>query len=82
MYHTDMKVRLTKWGNSLAIRIPKAFIAHLRLASGREIDMSIEDDRLILSQPQHTLRDLVEKITSENQHDLTQWGPPLGREVW
>ena len=77
-----MKVRLTKWGNSLAIRIPKVLIAHLGLASGGHMDMSIEDDSLVLSRSQQNLRELVEQITPKNRHDLTDWGPPAGKEVW
>ena len=40
-----MRVRVQKWGNSLALRIPKSFASETALASGAEVDLTIEDGR-------------------------------------
>lgn len=77
-----MKVKLTKWGNSMAFRIPKIFVMHLGLTIGNEVDMEIKNDQIILSLPKYNLKDLVDKITPENRHDFTDWGPPAGKEIW
>ena len=57
-------------------------IQHLNLASGREVEVSIENDRIVLARPKYNLRELVEAITPENRHELTDWGPPVGKEIW
>lgn len=80
-----MKSKLTRWGNSLAIRIPSLFIKHLDLASGTEIEMKLENDRLVLSRhknKKYDLKELIENITPENRHEMTDWGPPVGKEIW
>lgn len=40
-------MRVSKWGNSLAIRIPDAVVKALRLKSGDEIEIVIKGDRLL-----------------------------------
>jgi antitoxin MazE len=82
MYHSPMRIKLRKWGNSLAVRIPRVFIVHLGLGAQHEIEMSLEDNRLILAPPKDTLRKLVEGITPENLHEPADWGEPMGSEVW
>lgn len=83
MYHFGMRLRLHKWGNSLALRIPKVFAVQLGLGSGQEMEVSLDEHRLILSSPREIrLRDVVSKITPDNRHEETEWGIPAGREVW
>ena len=77
-----MKVRLTKWGNSLALRIPKVFLVHLGLDLGNEMEMEIKSNQIVLSRPKYDLHDLVKKITPSNRHDSTDWGSPVGKEIW
>ena len=36
----DMKMQIGRWGNSLAVRLPKALVDRLRLKEGDEIDFS------------------------------------------
>jgi antitoxin MazE len=82
-----MKVEFQKWGNSLAVRVPKAFAAELGAKAGAAADMSLRDGELIIKvvkrrQRRDTLQELVARITPENRHDELEWGQPVGNEVW
>ena len=79
-----MLSRISKWGNSLAIRIPKAFIEDAGLEDGVEVDIAMEGGRIVLTPVgrEYTLDELVEKITPQNLPRETDWGEPTGAEVW
>jgi antitoxin MazE len=79
-----MRARISKWGNSLAIRLPKAYLAETELGEGDEVEVSVADGRIIItpSRSGYALEDLVKGITAENRHTETDWGAPTGAEVW
>lgn len=77
-----MRSQVTKWGNSLAVRIPRAFAKQAGFTDGSPVELIIERDRIVLARPVPSLSALVARITPENRHDETDWGPPRGREVW
>jgi antitoxin MazE len=80
-----MKTRIRKWGNSLGLRIPKAFAEEAGVADGSEVDLSIENGGLIVrpARPKkYRLRDLLRRVTARNVHEEIETGPALGREVW
>lgn len=80
-----MRVQVQKWGNSLALRIPKSFAAETELSLGSDVDLTIEDGRLVvtpLSKPKHTLEELLARVTPENRHDEVDTGPSVGAEAW
>ncbi len=75
---------LAKWGSSLAVRIPKAILEAAQLKAGDELEIELHD-RTIVIQPaadKPTLQELVDGITPENCHPVTDWGGPLGNEAW
>jgi len=78
-----MRAKVQKWGNSLAIRIPKPVALEIGLSADREIDMSIQKGALVLTpaKPTYTLAELVAGITHANRHDEVDFGPPVGREL-
>jgi antitoxin MazE len=81
-----MKTKVQKWGNSLGLRIPKAFAEEASLVEGSTVELSIDSKgRLIvkplLPQP-YELDQLLEKVTDENLHEELWVDPPRGREVW
>lgn len=68
-----------KWGNSLAIRIPKDVAERMRIEQGSELELSvIEDEKITLVkkyQPKkYSLEELLAKITPENRHDEISFG--------
>ncbi|MEX1104246.1 MAG: AbrB/MazE/SpoVT family DNA-binding domain-containing protein [Dehalococcoidia bacterium] len=80
-----MRVQIQRWGNSLALRIPKAFAADAQLSEKAEVDVSVVDGALVvrrLPSDVPSLEELLARITPENLHPETDWGPPVGREVW
>lgn len=81
-----MKARVQKWGNSLAVRIPKAFAAELGLEADTHVELSVRDDTLVIERnedlPEISLDDLLAGVTDENIHEEIRTGPPVGNEAW
>ena len=79
-----MVTSIQRWGNSLAIRIPKAFAAQAQLSENSDVDISLDGDRIVVTpaRRQWTLRQLVERITPTNRHREIRWGDRTGKEVW
>lgn len=80
-----MRTQVQKWGNSLALRIPKAFAADSGLGPGSEVELLIDHGRLIVapvSSWESESAALVSRITEENRHPETPTGPPVGVEFW
>ena len=44
-----LRLRVQKWGNSLALRIPAAFARETGIGSGAEVDLTLDDGRLIIT---------------------------------
>ncbi|HXE56046.1 MAG TPA: AbrB/MazE/SpoVT family DNA-binding domain-containing protein [Tepidisphaeraceae bacterium] len=80
-----MKASIQKWGNSLAVRLPKSIAQEAKLTQGSAVDLRLENGRILLvPQPVRypTLKELVDKITPENLPDERDpFGPPVGREL-
>ena len=80
-----MKVQIQKWGNSLALRIPKAFAVESNVTGGSTVEVSMENGNIIvkpIKESRYTLEELLEGITDENLHGEVNWGRPVGKEVW
>jgi antitoxin MazE len=80
-----MRVRVQRWGNSLAVRIPKSFAAETRIQQDTEVELSIDEGRLIISPavPRPlTLEELLEGVTAESLHGEFETGPAVGGEAW
>lgn len=83
MYHSYMKIRLVKWGNSLGLRIPKVFAVQLGLNSDSELEMKIDKDEIVVSKPSvPTLDEMLSQVTDDNKHEEIDFGPSVGKEVW
>lgn len=77
-----MQVTVQKWGNNLALCIPKAFVAETYLENQSVVDMSLADGKIIIAvEPQPTLDDLLAGITDENLHGEINTGTAMGKEV-
>lgn len=66
-----MRTKVQKWGNSLAVRIPKAFVLDAELENNSIVEMSLVDGRIIVesvSSKQLSLEQLLSEVTSENIH--------------
>jgi antitoxin MazE len=80
-----MKTRVQKWGNSLAVRIPKSFAAEVGLQADAAVELSVVEGRLVVrpvTPPRLTLEELLRGVTDENLPGEWETGPPVGKEVW
>jgi antitoxin MazE len=80
-----MKTRVQKWGNSLALRIPKSFAAEAGLRANSAVELSLVDGTLVVeavtSQPP-TLAELLAGVTDDNVPGEWNTGSAVGKESW
>jgi antitoxin MazE len=80
-----MKTRVQKWGNSLALRIPKSFATEAQLSEGTPVEISLVRGKLVvqaLKPKAPTLDELLRGITDENRHAEWHTGLAAGKEIW
>ena len=80
-----MRGRVQKWGNSLALRIPKSFADEIGLGQNSPIQLMIKEGALVVKperEPNWRLEDLLEKVTKDNIHREWETGSAQGDEVW
>jgi antitoxin MazE len=80
-----MKTRVQKWGNSLALRIPKSFANEIGLQRETSVEVSLADGKLVITpvaKPKATLKQLLAKVTKENLHHEVDTVSTVGNETW
>ena len=80
-----MMTKIQKWGNSLAVRIPKALAEEAGLKRGKPVNIRYEGGELRLATPRKRRFDLDEMLASvPDDFEPEEWdiGPPVGNEVW
>jgi antitoxin MazE len=80
-----MQSRVQKWGNSLALRIPKSFATEIGLTDETPIDISLVEGKLVIAPlplPTYSLEELLASITTDNLHGEQNTGSPQGNEAW
>lgn len=80
----SVRAQVVSWGNSQALRIPKAMLDEMQIKEGDEVEMMVDNGRLTVRPlyPTLTLESLLAAITPENCHKEIDWGKPVGNEVW
>ncbi len=78
-----MLATVRKWGNSAAVRISAPMLAEAKLGMDQTVDVRVEDGAVVIrsARPRYMLEELCARITPENRHDETDWGPDVGREI-
>ncbi len=80
-----MKTRIQKWGNSLALRIPKSFASEVGLECNAPVEISLVDGNLVVKpdvQPVPSLDELLAQVTEDNMHREIDTGSAVGKEAW
>lgn len=80
-----METRVQKWGNSLAVRIPKPIAAQLGLANHSPVNFSLRGTELVITPVKHPdlkLSDLLAEVTKDNLHGEIDTGTSVGKETW
>jgi len=75
-------VSVSKWGNSLGVRIPKEVASQLGLRNGSPVEVVAEQGRIVISprRPRFTLDELLANVTPEIR-EAFDWGRDEGREI-
>ena len=76
--------QLSKWGNSLGLRLPKSVAREAHLDEGDTVDVSVDNGSIVIrpSRPRYSIQELVGGITARNRHNESDWGSAVGHEVW
>ena len=80
-----MKTKIQKWGNSLALRIPKLVANDLGLAQDSIVELTMTKKTLVVApaaRPTVRLAELLEKVVPRNIHGEVDFGSPKGHEAW
>jgi len=80
-----MLTKIQKWGNSLALRIPKSFALDAQIENESMVEITLVDGQLVIkpvNTPKWTLEQLIAGITPDNLHHETDTGQPTGNEAW
>jgi antitoxin MazE len=79
-----MKATAQKWGNSLAIRVPKRVAEEAGLREKDAVDIEVREGTLVVRphlRRVYRLEDLLKGITRRNVHHALDFGEPVGREA-
>jgi antitoxin MazE len=78
------RASVQKWGNSLAVRIPKPLAEQVGAVAGTEVEVVARQGQIIIrpAKPTFALKDLIDGITADNVHGDDDFGPPVGKEMW
>ncbi len=80
-----MQARIQKWGNSLAVRIPKSIASEAKLGQEAVVELAVAKGKLIIAPVKGrkvALKELVARITEDNIHTEDIWGAAVGKEIW
>jgi antitoxin MazE len=80
-----METRIQKWGNSLGVRIPKAFADEIGLKHNSTVEVMMKEGELIIKpvvERKWTLEQLLDAVTEENIHHEWETGAAEGDEIW
>ena len=84
-----MKTKAQKWGNSLAVRIPRGIAEEVGLKPNAALTIEVRKGRIVLVPakesgviPRYRLDDLLRGAKRRVRHAEVDFGPPVGREVW
>jgi antitoxin MazE len=76
--------KLMRWGNGMAIRIPKALMEDAHLSEGDALHLIVRNGAIIAkpAKKKPALKDLLAKVSADNVHHEVDWGKPQGKEAW
>lgn len=78
-----MNVTIKKWGNSLALRIPRGYASDVHIVEGAPVDVSISEGKLVVDPAPaqcYSLAGLLKGVTAKNRHAEIGVGEPVGWE--
>jgi antitoxin MazE len=78
-----MDVQITKWGNSLGLRLPRSLASQAGVTEGQRVSIVADGDRLIIQAAarRYRIEDLVADMSPSAAHEAFDWGDDVGREI-
>lgn len=80
-----MRAHIQKWGNSLALRIPRTYAREANMHQGSTVNLTLSRGKLIMtpvSQASYKLKDLLSQVKKSNLHKEQHFGKHQGKEIW
>ena len=80
-----MNATVQKWGNSLALRIPRSLARDVHLQQGSVVEVAVIEGSMVVhpkGKRKYSLAGFLKAITKANCHEQQDWGKPMGREAW
>jgi antitoxin MazE len=80
-----MLTKIQKWGNSLALRLPKSFATDAHIEKDSLVEVSLVDGQIVIklvTTPNLTLDQLLAGVTAQNLHHEVDTGSSMGNETW
>ncbi len=81
-----MDIHVSRWGNSLGLRIPKILADSMDIRPGDAVTIEPVHDGFVVRKSSavrsYSLEELLAGITEDNRHPEVAWGPPTGGEAW
>lgn len=78
-----MLIKIQKWGNSLAVRLPMVLAKELSMHEGSEVDLYMRDGKLVIepAKPvEYELQEMLSRVSDDNLHGEYSFGRPAGKE--
>ena len=77
-----LKTRVSKWGSSLAVRIPKAIAEEWGVEEGTQIELTRDGNGVNLRKHEYDLDEMIASIDPDNLPPYLWDDQPRGKEVW
>lgn len=80
-----MNATVQKWGNSLALRIPKTLAKDVDLQQGSVVELSIVEGEMVVKPKRAkklSLASMLRDVNKDNLHSEHEWGGVTGKEAW
>jgi len=82
-----MVTKIQKWGNSQGLRLAKQVLEDAHISVGDDVDVRVRDGLIVVElarrvRGKRSLKELVSRIPKSYKVEETDWGKPVGKEVW
>lgn len=79
-----MQREIKKWGNSLALRIPKVVAQQIHIKESDIVRIKVQNNKITIEpiKSKQTINELLKCITPDNLHSEIETNCPVGNEIW
>ncbi|MBN2384386.1 AbrB/MazE/SpoVT family DNA-binding domain-containing protein [bacterium] len=82
-----MVTKIQKWGNSQGLRLARQVLEDARISIGDDVEVAVREGMIVITpvrcvRGRQSLHELVSRIPENYKPEETDWGKPVGNEVW